>query len=136
MSSQLFAGDTALVTGAASGIGRAIADALARKGARVVLADIDADKGQAAAAALAGAGCDASFIATDLASADGAEWLFEAARTHLGRLSILVHSASPVRREEETALTVSAEAWERMVGVNLRAGFELGRRAGHHMVEA
>ena len=117
MSSQLFAGDTALVTGAASGIGRAIADALAREGARVVLADIEADKGQATAAALAAAGCDATFIATDLASSDGAERLFEAARAHLGRLSIVVHSASPVRRWRRPS------AWSRAASSASSNGF-------------
>ena len=52
MDAQLLAGDTALVTGAASGIGRGIAAALAREGARVVLADLEADRGEEVAASL------------------------------------------------------------------------------------
>ncbi len=133
MGLDLLQGDTALITGAAGGIGRAIATALAREGARVVLADIDAQAGEAAAAALRAEGCDARFIAVDLASRGAAPALFDAAVAALGRLTILVHSASPKRDNSETALSVSMEAWDRMVDINLRSGFELGQRAGNHM---
>ena len=136
MAGRLMEGDAALVTGAASGIGRAIAEALAREGAEVVLADNDAERGRGAAEALAAAGHAARFLEADLAVAGAGERLLEAALREVGRLSILVHSASPRRSEAETALSVSAEAWERMVAVNLRAGFELGRGAGRHMAGA
>jgi hypothetical protein len=71
MADGLLTGDAALVTGAASGIGRGIAHALAREGARVVLADVDADRGESAAAALRDEGREASFIACDLARRRG-----------------------------------------------------------------
>ena len=130
MTERLLDGDAALVTGAASGIGRAIAEALAREGAEVVLADVDEERCRAAAASLAAAGHRAHALAADLAEAGSAERLLAAALAAVGRLGILVHSASPRRLETETALAVSAEEWERMLGVNLRAGFELGRGAG------
>ncbi|WP_431269500.1 SDR family NAD(P)-dependent oxidoreductase [Dankookia sp. P2] len=133
MTDALLAGDTALVTGAANGIGRATAEALAAEGARVVLADLNAEAGEATAAALRQAGHDARFIAADLGAPGGAETLFAAAQAALGRLSILVHCASPRRQESETALEVTAEAWRAMVGVNLEAGFQLGQLAGRHM---
>ena len=135
MAEGLLAGDTALVTGAASGIGRGIAQALAREGARVVLADVDADRGEGAAAALRAEGRDASFVACDLAAPGGAERLFGAAVAALGRVSILVHSASPRRVESDTVFGVSNETWDRMVAVNLRGAFVLGREAGRHMRE-
>jgi 3-oxoacyl-[acyl-carrier protein] reductase len=134
MSVALLAGDTALVTGAASGIGRAIAAALAAEGSRVVLADIDGEKGEAAARAIAAGGGDARFIAADLAAPQGAERLWEMARTALGRVSLLVHSASPKRHESDTVLAVEDDVFERMLTVNLRAGWALGRRAAEHMV--
>jgi NAD(P)-dependent dehydrogenase (short-subunit alcohol dehydrogenase family) len=135
MAEGLLAGDAALVTGAASGIGCGIAQALAREGARVVLADLDAARGAAAAEALRREGRDAQFVACDLASARGPERLFEAALAALGRVSILVHSASPRRVEADTVFGVSDERWDEMLAVNLRGAFVLGREAGRHMRE-
>jgi len=135
MAEGLVAGDAALVTGAASGIGRGIAQALAREGARVALADSDGERGNAVADALRKEGRDARFIACDLATPGGAAALFEAARAALGQVSILVHSASPRRLEADTVFNVSDETWDRMLAVNLRAAFVLGREAGRHMKE-
>jgi 3-oxoacyl-[acyl-carrier protein] reductase len=124
----LLDGDTALITGAASGIGRGIAQALAREGVRLVLSDIAAEAGQALAREL-----DAVFIAADLSDPAAAGPLFAAAEKALGSISIFVHSAAPKRRESETALAVSEAQWDAMVTVGLRSGFVLGQAAGAHM---
>jgi NAD(P)-dependent dehydrogenase (short-subunit alcohol dehydrogenase family) len=134
----LLAGETALVTGAAGGIGGAIAAALAGEGAFVVLADNDSARGEAAAAALTAEGRAARFLHADLAVPEGPERLLDQAIAAAPgrRLTILVHSASPRRHETETALTVTIEQWSHMLDVNLRAGFLLGQGAGRHMRNA
>ncbi|MBR0665498.1 SDR family oxidoreductase [Roseomonas hellenica] len=124
----LLDGDTALVTGAASGIGRGIARALAGEGARLLLSDVSGDAGQALAQELG-----AAFIAADLTDPAAARALFVEAERALGTVSILVHSASPRRREEQTMLAVTEAEWDAMVNVGLRAGFVLGQAAGVHM---
>ena len=124
----LLDGDTALITGAASGIGRGIAKALAAEGARLALSDVAEDAGQALAREL-----DAAFLPADLADPSAARRLFDAAADALGSVSILVHSASPRRHESETALAVTEAQWDAMVTVGLRAGFVLGQAAGNHM---
>jgi 3-oxoacyl-[acyl-carrier protein] reductase len=134
MGSLLLSGDTALVTGAASGIGRAIAVALAEEGARVVLSDVDVERGEATAVQLRESGHEAQFLPADLSSKEGPAALHEQAVAALGSLSILVHSASPRRLEADHALAVSDETWDRMLDVNLRAGFLLGREAGRDMM--
>jgi len=130
----LLAGDTALVTGAASGIGRGIAIALAREGARVVLSDVDAQRGAAVVAPLQAEGLDVRFIAADLAAEAGPVALLHDALEALGELSIVVHSASPRRLEADTILAVSDATWEQMLAVNVRAGFILARGAGRQMM--
>lgn len=134
MIGNLLAGDSALVTGAASGIGRGIAIALAREGARVVLTDVEPTRGEEVAAALQAEGCAAQFVAADLAAEQGPAALLEQTLERLETLSIFVHAASPRRAETDHVLAVSEDTWDRMLSVNLRAGFLLGREAGKHMI--
>lgn len=124
----LLEGDTALITGAASGIGRGIAKALAGEGARLVVSDIAEQPGKALASEL-----NATFVAADLTDPAAPRRLFEAAEKALGDISIFVHSASPKRHENQTALAVTEAEWDSMLTVGLRAGFLLGQAAGAQM---
>jgi NAD(P)-dependent dehydrogenase (short-subunit alcohol dehydrogenase family) len=114
MASRLLEGDSALVTGAGRGIGRAIADAIEQEGAKVFRADL----------------ADA-----DLSKPEGAEKLAEEAIRRLGSVSIFAHCASPPRQESQTALRVTYDEWRNMLSVNLDAAFILGQALGRHMVE-
>jgi len=134
MIGNLLAGDRALVTGAASGIGRGIATALAREGARVILTDVDPTRGEEVSASLQQQGYAAQFVAADLATAQGTAALLEQAVQRLETLSVLVHAASPRRAEADNVLAVSEDTWDRMLSVNLGAGFLLGREVGKHMM--
>ena len=135
MQNKLLEGDIALVTGAASGIGRGIAGALAREGARVLLADVDRQRGEAAAAALRAEGAEAVFQCADLASEDDRASLCNNAPQTFGPFSILVHSASPRRLEADNVLAVSDAVFDQMVAVNLKAGFVLAREVSRTMLE-
>ena len=134
MESKLLTQETALVTGAASGIGRGIAMAIAREGARVVLSDIEAQRGEETAAALRREGCDASFMAADLSASDGAETLLKGGLDKFGTPSIFVHAASPRRLEADNILNVSGDTWDRMLSVNVRSGFLLAREIAKRMM--
>ena len=124
----LFKGETALVTGSASNIGRALAEALAREGACVLLADVDAARNAATHEAIVASGGTAEMLQTDLSSKDG--WRELLARIGGRRLDMFVHSASPPRRESDSALAVTEEVWDGMVNVNVRSGFFLAREIG------
>lgn len=89
-----FAGKTALVTGSTSGIGRAIANQLAARGAHVIVSGRDADRGAEAVAAIRTAGGRADFIAADLATVEGAQELAKsAAALGGGHVDVLVNNA-------------------------------------------
>ncbi len=134
MDGKLLAQDTAIVTGAASGIGRGIASAIAREGARVVLSDIDLTRGEETAAQLRSQGCDANFLAADLAAEEGVDGLLKHSIEKFGTPSVFVHAASPRRLEADNILDVSVETWDRMLAVNVRSGFLLAREIGRRMM--
>jgi 3-oxoacyl-[acyl-carrier protein] reductase len=130
----LLKGDTALVTGGGNGIGLGIASEIAREGARVVLADIDVQAGEAAARALSAHG-DVCFFAADLRSRQEVDRLVAHAVDKLGSVSILVHAASPRRAEAHTIFGVDDETFDAMLAVNVTAGFRLAQQLGRHMID-
>ncbi len=121
----LFNGQCALVTGSASNIGRAIAEALATEGAKILLADVDPERNAATLTAITNAGGSAEAIATDLSTPDGWRNLLE--RIGDVPLDMFVHSACPPRKEVDDAATVSEATWDAFQNVNVRSGYFLGR---------
>ncbi len=89
-------GKVALITGAASGLGRADAEVLAREGATVVLTDINEDAGEAAAESIRGAGGNATFLALDVADEEQWQQVIAHIRSEHGRLDVLVNNAGLV----------------------------------------
>jgi NAD(P)-dependent dehydrogenase (short-subunit alcohol dehydrogenase family) len=108
-------GAGALVTGGAAGIGRAIASRLAADGARVAVADIDAEAGRAAVAAL---GEGALFLEADLSQEDEVRRAVERARVELGGLDVLVNNAGGASQSFPGA---PLEEWLWTLDLNLRA---------------
>src|SRR3954452_15588864 len=127
--------ETALVTGAGNGIGRAIAQALVGEGIRTVFADLSEDRVTAAIATCAHPDLGVCWIG-DLASREGCDALLAHARSTLGRVTHFVHSAAPARRETDHALAVSEETWDRMRAVNVDAGFHLARDLARALIAA
>jgi 3-oxoacyl-[acyl-carrier protein] reductase len=122
------AGKRALVTGGASGIGRAIALAFAAAGARVAVAD-RAPQGQidAVVGEIGAAGGEALAIHADVAEEAQVFALFEAVAGQFGGLDILVNNAGILI--EKPLLETTAEDFDRLIGVNLRGAFLVGREA-------
>jgi NAD(P)-dependent dehydrogenase (short-subunit alcohol dehydrogenase family) len=115
------AGKVALVTGAGSGIGRAIALAYQREGARVVAADRN---GPAAESTAAAAGRDAQGVVADVSRAEDVRAMVSATTDAFGRLDVLVNSAAIQLHDRDARChELSEEAWEETLRVNLRGPF-------------
>ncbi len=120
-----FTGRTAVVTGAASGIGAATAVRLAEEGAAVVLADLAQEHGTAVAERITAGGGRARFVRADVAAEDDWRRILAAARD-FGPVDVLVSNAYTV--EVAPAHELSLESWQRQLSVNVTAAF-LGFRA-------
>ncbi len=118
----LVAGKVALVTGAGSGIGRAIALGMAKEGARVVVADIMEKSGQATVREIKDAGGDAVFARADVSQESDARMLVDKAVEIWGRLDCAVNNAGI---DGDTAMTADCtrENWDRVIGINLTGVF-------------
>jgi len=132
-------GRTAIVTGAASGIGRAIALRFAREGAHVIVADLGNDEsssrdgGPATANVIASEGGQATFVRTDVTRADGVEMLFESARTISDRIDVVVSNAGIFRGDAVVATTPAS--WDVDMDLNLRSHYLVNRMAVSIMLE-
>lgn len=120
-------GRTALVTGAASGIGAAIARAYAAEGADLVLVDRDAERVQGLATEL---GAQARTV--DVTHADATRQLVDGVAAEHGRIDVLVNCAGILT--EVPLVEMDVETWDRMIDVDLRSVFLLTRWAAPHMV--
>ena len=124
---------TVIVTGAASGIGRASAELLAARGARVVLADVNAALGTELESQIVAAGQVASFRETDLTSREQVRDLVSSTLDAYGSLDVLVHAAAiAVHRP---FLELDDELWHRTLDVCLTAAFYINQEVAKVMVE-
>lgn len=129
-----FADQTVIVTGGASGIGRACVDLFVSEGAAVVIADIDAGQGEALALSITDKGGRAAFIRTDVGDASSANALVAQTVERFGRLDVLVNNAGVIKAAD--FLEISEADFDSVMRVNLKGAFLVGQAAARKMVEA
>ncbi len=127
-----FDGQVAAITGAASGIGAAIAMAFARLGARVALLDLDRAGADAVAGRIAEAGGAAKPFPLDVADAAAVAGAFAEIAAGWGRIDVLVNSAGIAIRRP--ALDLPPADWQRVIDVNVTGSFLCAREAARHML--
>ncbi len=126
-------GRVVLVTGAASGIGRATALAAGAAGAHVVVVDTQAAEGEVTAGMVGEHGVDAVFMACDVADAQSVEATVQAAVQRFGRLDVLVNNAG-ISGGAARAHELDVDLWDRVLAVNLRGPFLCAKYALPHLM--
>lgn len=121
-------GKTAIVTGAASGIGKAIAELYAREGANVVVSDLNGEGAKQVADAIAASGGKAIAVATDIASQEQVDRLFDETIKAFGTLDVLVNNAGIMDGFEPVG-DVTDDKWDRIIAVNTTSVMRTSRKA-------
>ena len=129
-----FSGRVAVVTGAASGIGQAIAGLLAERGAAVAAVDIDREAGEAAAETIRGADRYVTFLQADVSQAAECRRVVDETLRFFGRLDVLVNNAGA--NIPEPFVEVSEEHLDTLLALNVRAAFLVAQAAAKKMLEA
>jgi NAD(P)-dependent dehydrogenase (short-subunit alcohol dehydrogenase family) len=124
-------GKVAIVTGGASGIGRATALLFAREGAAVVVADVNREAGERIADEIVHLGGRAFYEAVDVTKAQDCRRLVERAIRDFGRIDVLFNNAGIIRRA--TVLDISEDDWDRVMAVNVKSIYLLSREVIPHM---
>ncbi len=126
-----FEGKAVIVTGGAAGIGRACVEAFVAEGGAVVIADRDAERGEALAAGLAAAGAKVKFVATDVGDAHSVGCLVDATLEWAARLDGLVNNAGVIKTGE--FLDLAEADFDAVLRVNLKGPFLVGQAAARVM---
>jgi 3-oxoacyl-[acyl-carrier protein] reductase len=129
-----FDGRSAIVTGAARGIGAATAARLAIDGARIAVVDLALDAAEVTAKAIEAAGGTAIPIAADVSVAADADAVMDRVLAEFGSIGILVNNAGVTR--DNLVFKMSEEDWDTVLDVNLKSVFLMCRAAQKHMVPA
>ena len=124
-------GQVALITGAASGIGRACALHLAAHGAKTVVADRDAAGLEATRASIVAAGGDARAVAVEMGDSRSVDAMVEQTLAAYGQLDVLVHCAAILR--VAPVIEMTDEEWHAVISVNLDGTFYASRAAARAM---
>lgn len=124
----------AVVTGAAQGIGRAIAETLAQNGANVVVADLQAEKAAAAAGEIAAAtGRRVIAVQVDVSDSASAEAMITRATSEFGRVDILVNNAGITR--DDLIMRMKESDWDLVININLKGAFNCSRAVIRSMMK-
>jgi NAD(P)-dependent dehydrogenase (short-subunit alcohol dehydrogenase family) len=118
----MFKGKVALVTGAASGIGRSIAQLLAEQGAKVVVTDIDVEGGRETVALIKYKKGEAIFEKVDVSSPDDCERMVQKTLATYGHLDCACNNAG-IPGEENPIADYSIEGWQKLISINLSGVF-------------
>ncbi|MDR0267558.1 glucose 1-dehydrogenase [Paenibacillus sp.] len=120
-----------VVTGAAQGIGYGVAKAFAAKGALLVMADLNADQGDAATAAIRNDGGQAIFVPCDVRKEEEIKQLMKTAEDKYGKIDVLINNAGVSRWKSPYDLTVGE--WDDVLNTNARSCFLATREAAKYM---
>jgi 3-oxoacyl-[acyl-carrier protein] reductase len=124
----------AVITGAAQGIGRAIAEILAQRGADVVVADLQVEKADATAKEIAaGAGRRAMAVQVDVADSTSAKAMIDRAIAEFGRVDILVNNAGITR--DNLIMRMKEADWDLVLDVNLKGAFNCSKAVIRSMMK-
>lgn len=128
-------GKAAIVTGGASGIGRAIACRFAEEGANVTIGDIDVEQGEQVAAELSARGLAARFVRSDITDEDAVRRLVESAAAAWGGVDILVNNAFYRKAQGSDALELTNDDWDRSMDVMLKGSWWMIKHCLPHMLD-
>jgi 3-oxoacyl-[acyl-carrier protein] reductase len=120
-----FKGQVGVVTGGTRGIGKAIAEGLAREGAHVIVAGRNPDAAREVAASLSAIGARALGVRLDVSNAAEVERVFEEIRQDFGRIDILINNAGITR--DGLLMRMKEEAWDAVLDTNLKGAFLCSR---------
>ena len=119
----------ALITGAASGIGRESALLFAQEGAKVVAVDLNDEAGQATVEKIRSAGQSATYVHADVSKAVDCEVMIAAAEREYGRLNVLFNNAGIMHGSDDNAMVTDEDTWDLTMAINLKGVF-LGCKYG------